>query len=250
MPISKETLRQVSADASGQSSASRRGFILGVGVLGTAVLMPSVVHAQSLGDLFGRGRGGGGLGLASILGKATDGALDKLAQPGAFYGDEDVRIGLPGLGNLGGGGLFGSIISGASRLGILDGITRNINDAAGVAAGEAKPIFRDAINDLSFSDAPGIIREDTGGTQYLRSSANDRLHSRLEPLIDTALDKAGVYSTFDGLAEKHSFIRRAGLNRERINRSVTDQGLDGIFSYIGAEERGFRKDPLGGLLGS
>jgi len=232
-------------------SANRRGFIAGASAFGAATLLTSPLHAQGLGDLLGRG-GGGGLGLSSILGKATDGALDKLAVPGAFYGDEDVRIGLPIVGNLGGrsGGLLGSILGGASRLGILDGITRNINDAAGVAAGEAKPIFRDAIDDLSFSDAPGIIRESDGGTQYLRSSANDRLHSRLEPLVDSALDRAGVYKTFDGLADEHSFIRNAGLNRESINRSVTDQGLDGIFSYIGAEEREFRKNPLSGLLGS
>jgi len=133
---------------------------------------------------------------------------------------------------------------------VLDGLTREINDAAGVAAGEAKPIFRNAIDDLSFSDAPGIIRESDGGTQYLRSSANDRLHSRLTPLVDSALENVGVYKTFEGLADKHSFIRSAGLNRESINRSVTDQGLDGIFSYIGAEERGFRKNPLGGILGT
>lgn len=230
-------------------SANRRGFIFGAGAFGAATLISSPLQAQSLGDLLGRG-GGGGLGLSSLLGKATDSALDKLAVPGAFYGDEDVRIGLPGLGGGGGGGLFGSILGGASRLGILDGITREINDAAGVAAGEAKPIFREAIDGLSFGDAPGIIRENDGGTQYLRSSSNDRLHSRLEPLVDSALDRAGVYKTFDGLADKHSFIRRVGLNRESINRSVTDQGLDGIFSYIGTEERAFRKNPLGGLLGN
>lgn len=230
-------------------SSNRRSFILGASTLGAAAFMPASLRAQGLGDLLGRG-GGGGLGLSSILGKATDSALDKLAVPGAFYGDEDVRIGLPGLGGSKTGGIFGSILSGAGRLGILDGITREINDAAGVAAGEAKPIFREAIDGLSFSDAPGIIRENDGGTQYLRSSSNDRLHSRLEPLVDSALDRAGVYKTFDGLADKHSFIRRAGLNRESINRSVTDQGLDGIFSYIGAEERAFRKNPLGGLLGN
>lgn len=235
------------------SIVGRRQILTGAGALGVFALLPASAKAQGLGDILGGlgGNSGGGLGLSSLLGKATDNALDKLAVPGAFYGDEDVRIGLPGLGNLGGGGgLLGSILGGASRLGILDGVTREINDAAGFAAGEAKPIFRDAIDDLSFSDAPGIIRENDGGTQYLRQSANDRLHSRLEPLVDTALDRAGVYRTFDGLAEKHSFIRRAGLNRERINRSVTDQGLDGIFSYIGTEERGFRKNPLGGILGS
>lgn len=234
-------------------SADRRRFIAGATMLGAMGLLPAAAQAQSLGGLLGgRGRSGtGGLNLSSILGNATDNALDKLAVPGAFYGDENVRIGLPIVGSLGGGGgLLGSIISGASKLGVLDGITRGINDAAGVAAGEAKPIFRDAIDDLSFEDAPGIIGESDGGTQYLRSSANDRLHSRLEPLVDSALESAGIYKTFDGLADEHSFIRSAGLNRQKINRSVTDQGLDGIFSYIGAEERGFRKNPLGGLLGS
>lgn len=223
-----------------------------------AGLMPASVHAQGLGGLLG---GRGGLGLSSILGKATDSALDKLAVPGAFYGDEDVRIGLPIVGDLGtdilgndvlggAGGVLGGILGGASDMVVLDGITREINDAAGVAAGEAKPIFRDAIDELSFEDAPGIIRESDGGTQYLRASANDRLHSRLNPLVDSALERAGIYKTFDGLAQQHSFIGRAGLNREKINRSVTDQGLNGIFSYIGAEERAFRKNPLGGILGS
>ena len=228
----------------------RRALITGVGAGAGLALLPSAAHAQSI---FGRrNRNGnsssGGLGLSSILGKASDNALDKLAQPSAFYDDEDIRIGLPIVG--GSSGLLGSLMSAGSRLGVLDGLTRSINDATGVAAGEAKPIFRDAIDDLSFDDAPGIIREETGGTQYLRESSNDRLHSRLEPLIDSALDQAGVYSQFERLAERHSFIRSAGLNRESINRSVTDQGLDGIFSYIGNEERTFRENPVGNLGGA
>ncbi|MFU7527458.1 DUF4197 domain-containing protein [Qipengyuania sp. ASV99] len=218
----------------------RRAVLTGLGAGAAVMLMPAGLHAQ-----------GRGLGLSSILGRASDAALDKLAQPGAFYGDESIRIGLPIVGNLGGrsGGLLGSLMTAGDRLGVLGGITRSINDAAGVAAGEAKPIFRDAIGNLSFTDAPAIIREEDGGTQYLRRSANDRLHARLEPLIDRALDRAGVYRQFDGLAERHSFIRNAGLSRQSINRSVTDQGLDGIFAYIGNEERTFRSDPVGNLGG-
>ena len=64
---------------------------------------------------------------------------------------------------------------------------------------------------------------------------------------DGGTAEALVSIRFDGLAEKHSFIRSAGLNRESINRSVTDQGLDGIFSYVGKEEIAFRKNPLGGV---
>ncbi len=214
---------------------TRRTMIAGLTASSGLILFPSAAHAQ-----FGK------LGLSSLLGKATDSALDQLAQPGAFYDDEDVRIGLPIVGKSS-GGLLGSILGGASKLGVLDGVTRKINDAAGIAAGEAKPIFRDAIDDLSFSDAPGIVKQNDGGTQYLRQSSNDALHAKLQPLVDSALESLGVYSTFDGLAEKHSFIRSAGLNREKINTSVTDQGLDGIFSYVGKEEIAFRKNPLGGV---
>ena len=57
----------------------------------------------------------------------------------------------------------------------------------------------------------------------------------------------GVYGTIDSLAKDNSMVRKAGLNRETINRSVTDQGLDGIFTYVGKEEAAFRKNPIGGL---
>lgn len=228
---------------------NRRGTLAGLGAASLAMLWSSAAGAQGLGGLRLGGKTSGG-GLSALLGKATDSALDKLAQPGAFFADEEVRIGLPipGLGGRSGvGGLLGSVMGAGSRLGLLDGLTRGINDAAGVAAGEAKPIFREAIDGLSFSDAPDIIRQDDGGTQYLRRSANDRLHVRLEPLIDSALGDAGIHREVDKLGQQHAFIREAGLNRESINRSVTDQGLDGIFTYIGREERGFRKNPLGSL---
>lgn len=218
--------------------------------LGAGALLPSAASAQ----IFGR-RSSGGSGLSSILGKATDSALDKLAQPGAYWNDEDIRIGLPIIGTGRKSGLVGDLLGAARSMGAIpgiDGILRGINDAAGAAAGEAKPIFRDAIDNLSFSDAPGIIREADGGTQYLRSSSNDALHGKLEPLIDSALEAAGIHGQIEKLAAGNSLLRDAGLNRAGLNKTVTDQGLDGIFKYVGNEERGFRKNPLkglGGLLG-
>ena len=217
----------------------RRAFIGGFGA--AALILPLPARAQ-------------GLGLSGILGNATDNALDQLARPGAFYNGPDIRIGLPMIGNLGGsvGGILGTVLGGASDLGLLDGLVRKLNDGAGVAAGEAKPIFRTAIDDLSFDDVPGIVREKDGGTQYLRRSANDRLHSRLEPLVDDALASLGAHRQLDELGAQHSFIASAGLNRSTLNRTVTDQALDGIFAYVGSEEKKLRDNPLdalGGLLG-
>lgn len=217
--------------------ANRRVFIAGLAACGiVGAIAPGGARAQ-------------GLGLSSILGRATDSALDKLAQPGAFYADEEVRIGLPIVGRTS-SGLLGRIMQAGDRLGVLGGITRRINDAAGTAAGEAKPIFRDAIDGLSWTDSPGIVSQSDGGTRHLRRSSNDALSAKLEPLVDDALGATGVYDEFDGLAERHSFIRDAGLNREGINRSVSEQALDGIFSYISREERAFRRNPLGNIGGA
>ncbi|MEL7189220.1 MAG: DUF4197 domain-containing protein [Pseudomonadota bacterium] len=237
----------------------RRAILLGLGASGASLLMPSAANAQSLGDILGgvtkKEGSSGGLGLSSILGKATDNALDDLAVPGAYFNDEDIRIGLPvlnKLGGSGGGGLLGTILGAGSKIAGLPGldeIVRGINDGAGVAAGEAKPIFRDAIDGLSFSDAPGIIKENDGGTQYLKQSSSEALFAKLTPLVDTALGDIGVHGQIEKLSQQSSLVSQAGLDRDSVNKTVTDQGLDGIFKYVGKEEIAFRKNPLKGLGG-
>jgi len=227
--------------ASQSLTSTRRTFIAGLTASGAALILPASVQAQGLGSV---------LGLDGVLGDASDRALDKLALPGAFYNDEDIRIGLPMIGGARrGGGLFGSIFGAARDLGVLDGLIRSLNDAAGIASGEAKPIFREAIGNLSLSDAPGIIREDTGGTQYLRRSSNDHLHSRLSPLVDSALSDLGAYNELERVSGQNSWLRAIGISREGLNETVTDQGLDGIFSYIGKEESALRANPLGSVGG-
>ncbi|GGD65025.1 DUF4197 domain-containing protein [Croceicoccus mobilis] len=190
-----------------------------------------------------------GLGLSNILGRASDNALDQLSQPGAFYGDPDIRIALPLIG--GSGGALSSLFNAGRKAGLLDGLIRKLNDAAGIAAGEAKPIFRTAIDNLTLADAPGIVSQNDGATQYLQRSAGDDLNRKLRPLVDDALGDVGAYSQLDRLNAKHSFLGLAGIDRDGLGSSVTEQGLNGIFVYIGSEEAKFRANPLGnsgGLL--
>ena len=227
--------------------ASRRALLAGLGaaIAGTA-FAPSA-QAQLLG-------GGLGGGLGGLLGKASDSALDKLAQPGAFYGDPAVRISLPILGSLSGlggglggslGGTLGSVLGTAGKEGLLDGLMRKLNDAAGIAAGAAKPMFRTAISKLSITDVPGIVQHNDGATQYLKRSAGDQLGLKLRPMIDTALVQVGAFRMLDGLGKTSSLVRGAGLTRGMLGRSVADQALNGIFRYIGGEEGRLRANPLG-----
>lgn len=209
---------------------ARRGMLAGLAALPLA----SALSAQGL-NLGG--------GLAGILGRASDSSLDRLAVPGAFYNDTAIRIALPLIGRS--GGALGSILNGADRLGLTGGITRSLNDAAGLAAKEAKPIFRAAISRIRLTDVPGIATQSDGASQYLRTSAGTELHERLRPLIDGALGKVGAFTQLDALSRRSSLIATAGLTRDRLGRSVTEQALNGIFKYIGAEEGRLRANPLG-----
>lgn len=212
------------------------------GALATLAL-PAEAWAQILGNI------GLGSGLTSLLGKASDSSLDKLSQPGAFYNDPAVRIMLPLLG--GAGGTIGKLLGGADKLGLTDGITRKLNDAAGLAAREAKPVFRAAINGLKLSDVPGIVGQSDGASQYLRRTSGEELKGKFRPLVDTALNQVGALAALDKLAKGNSLVRAAGITRDKLGASVTDQALNGIFKYIGAEEGKLRADPLGkagGLL--
>jgi len=183
---------------------------------------------------------GGGNPVTGVLAHASDNALDKLAQPGTFLNDKSIRIGIPGLG---GGG--SSLLGLGDQLGVTNGITKSINDAAGMAAGAAKPIFRKAINTMSLSDAPGLVGKSDGATQYLRKSAGADLRTKIRPLILAALGKTGAFQQLDKMGSAGSLLSGAGLSRDGLTDSVTDQALNGIFKYMGAEESKLRANPLG-----
>ncbi|WP_246218806.1 DUF4197 domain-containing protein [Parasphingorhabdus halotolerans] len=181
-------------------------------------------------------------GVKSLLGNASDGALDKLSQPGAFYADKAVRILLPGPLKK-----ASSILRFTSKAGLTTDITKTLNDAAGKAALEAKPIFRSAIDDMTLTDGVGIVTNgETGGTDYLRKSAGEDLAVKIRPLVEKALGETGAYQQVEKLGSLSSLASMAGadISRDGLTDSVTQQALDGIFSYIGLEEAKFRKNPL------
>lgn len=174
----------------------------------------------------------------SLLGDASDKALDKLAQPGAFYADKAIRILLPG------GKAVSGLMNLGAKAGLTDGLVKSINDAAGLAAAEAKPIFRSAINNIKLTDMPGIATKGDGGTRYLEKSAGGDLREKIEPLIASALGKVGAFDQLDKLNKAGAIAATLGLTRDRLTDSVSDQALKGIFNYLGKEESALRKNPL------
>lgn len=183
-----------------------------------------------------------GFSLKSILADASDGALDKLAQPNGFFDDKDVRVKLPGpLGKA------SRILRFAGKFGMARDLTRSLNDAASLAAEEAKPVFRAAIDDLSLSDGVGIVTGgERAGTEYLRGTSGAVLREKIRPLVVSALGDVGAFDQLDELKKVRQVAALAGtdISNDGLADSVTDQAMDGIFSYIGNEEAAVRANPL------
>ncbi len=184
-------------------------------------------------------------GVKGLIAGASDGALDKLAVPGAFYRDTAVRILLPGASGKLASKLFGM----GDKLGLTTNLTKSLNDAGGKAAGEAKPVFRAAIDNLRWTDAPGLVTKNDGATRYLQTSAGSVLFTKVSPLIGSALEDVGAYRQLDQLSKSNQLFASAGLRRDGLTRSVTDQALKGIFHYMAGEEAALRRNPAGLLKG-
>ena len=185
-------------------------------------------------------------GISQLLGGASDQALDKLSQPGAFYSDKAVRILLPGPLKK-----ASKLLKLTGKSGLTKDLTKSMNEVASLAAKEAKPIFRRAIDDINLKDGIGIAKEGDGATQYLRDSSGDALRDKIRPLVSKSMGDTG---TFDQLDKLNSIkgISKLGVSSDDVTDHITKKTMDGIFKYIAAEESKVRKNPLkalGGLKG-
>jgi Protein of unknown function (DUF4197) len=207
----------------------RGAFALGI----MAIVSVAVTPAQA-GVLDGGG-------IKKLLGGASDNALDKLSKPGAFYADTAIRILLPGAK----GKLASKLLKTSDKLGVTSKLTKSLNDAAGFAAQEAKPVFRSAVDGLSLADVPGIALKNDGATEYLKKSADTDLRLKVRPLIVSALTKVGAFDQLAKMGSAGGLLSLAKLDRESLTESVTDQTMKGIYHYMAKEEAGLRGNLIG-----
>ncbi len=119
-----------------------------------------------------------------------------------------------------------------------------INAAAEDAAVKAKPIFMNAIKQMTLKDAMNILMgEKNAATEYLKKTTFQQLYDEFNPIIVTSLDKfeARKYWT-DGTTayNKIPLVQKANPN---LDDYVTTQALNGLFSMVAEKELAIRKNP-------
>ncbi len=126
----------------------------------------------------------------------------------------------------------------------VDKFIVSLNRAAERAAEEAKPIFIDAIKNMSVEDAWGILKGgEHSATEYLKQSSYQSLYESFQPIISNALEEVSATKYYDDLVKSYNkipFVKKANPD---LDQYATEQAIDGLFLLIAEEEAKIRKDP-------
>lgn len=143
---------------------------------------------------------------------------------------------------------------------LFDELTTAMNRGAENAADKALPIFGDAITNMSFDDARGILDGDnTAATDYFYQETNTALFTAFNPDVKTALGGTGaieIYADvvgflnfeYDPTGLGFSLISPSDVLNvslpENIDEYATNRAIDGLFHLVGEEEKKIRDDPF------
>lgn len=175
-----------------------------------------------------------GLKQALELGIAQ--GVDLLSQKDGYYGNSLAKILFPeplqkvdntlrsiGLGSL------------------ADEGVKLLNRAAEDAVTEAKPIFINAVKNLSFSDAAAIL---TGGknaaTDYLKKTTTQSLIQAFSPKIQASLGKVGADQVWSSIIDKYNAVPLVTKVNPDLTSYVTEKAIDGLFLQIAQKEEDIR----------
>lgn len=183
-------------------------------------------------------------GLKAALNVGTDSAVARLNVQDSYFRDEAIKILLPPEVREIQGQVEG--IPGVSN--ILDNLTRSMNRAAEEAANEARPIFKDAIMNLSIQDGLEILNgPDTAATFYLKNNTEDGLRDAYQPRIKNSLDQVNATEYWRQFSTAYNQARPLlGLDpiETDLEVYVTGRALDGLFYKVAEQERNIRQDPI------
>ena len=122
-------------------------------------------------------------------------------------------------------------------------IIEKINRGAEDAAKKAFPIFKDAITQMSFQDALGILMgEQDAATSYLNRVTYQNLYNEFSPVIVESLDKFQARKVWSDATTAYNRIPFVDQVNTDLGDYVTQQALIGLFSMVEKKEVQIRED--------
>ena len=126
----------------------------------------------------------------------------------------------------------------------VDKAILQINRAAEDAAGYAKPIFADAIKNMTIADAIGLVKNgDTSATHFFRVKTTDKLIAAFLPVIKSSLDKLEATKYYsDVVTTYNNFPTTFKKLNPDLPGHVTNKAVEALFDLVGKEEKNIRQN--------
>lgn len=125
---------------------------------------------------------------------------------------------------------------------MVDKTILQINRAAEDAVGSARPIFADAIKQITIADALRIIKGPRdAATQYFRTKTTDKLIAAFMPIVKASLDKFEATKYYADMVKTYnSFPTTLRKLNPDLPSYVVGKAVDALFDQIAQEEVNIR----------
>jgi hypothetical protein len=181
-----------------------------------------------------------GQGLKAALVKGTEMGVNSLSQSGGYLDSPRFKIPFPKDAQ--------KVENALRKIGLdeqVDQMVVSLNRAAENAVTEAKPLFVDAIKEMTFEEVKKILfGADTAATAYLKGKTSQGLRAAFEPKIKNSLDQVNATKYWEDLITTYNKIPLVNKMNPDLSGFVTDQAIKGLFLKIADEEMAIRENPL------
>lgn len=177
-------------------------------------------------------------GLKQALEQGTTKSSDQLSALNGFFGNAAIKILMPPEAK--------KAETTLRRLGMgksCDNVILSLNRAAESAAGQAKPIFINALKQMTVQDAASILLgSQDAATQYFKRTTTAQLTTQFRPVVHTSLNNVGATNLYSQLATQYNKIPFSSKINPNLDEYVTQRAIEGLFYQIALEELNIRQN--------
>src|SRR5687767_5271007 len=179
-------------------------------------------------------------GLKEALSVGATNSANKLSATDGFFANAVIKVLMPEEAKK-----VENTLRAAGMGSMVDKAILSMNRAAEEASKSAAPIFLDAVKQMSFQDALGILKgHDSAATGYLKGKTLPALTSAFRPVIEDALQKTNATKYWKDVFDTYN---KLPTTFKKVNTDlpayVTERAMSGLFYQVALEEQKIRKDP-------
>ncbi len=178
-------------------------------------------------------------GLKQALSVGTENAVAFLSRNNGYFKNEAVKILMPEK--------IQNVADTMKKFGFqqqVESFEMSMNRAAEKAAPKAKEYFLEAIQEMTFDDAKGILNGgDTSATEYLKSKTSGKIYEAFKPMVENSLDQVGGTAAYNNMMQTFTSLPFMSAQSLDLNHYVTNEAMNGLFLMVGKEEKKIRTNP-------